>query len=299
MTNGDELIDGTDPLDPCDFIASSQTLPVTSDWYDLDCDGDGVSNGDEIADGTDPFDPCSYVPTSQNLPTSSEWNDLDCDGDGVTNGDEIADGTNPLDLCDFDITSQTLSTSSQWNDLDCDGDGVTNGDEIADGTDPLDVCDFDYTSQTIDPSIAWELADCDCDGQGDGIPNGDETGDNNDNGIPDYLECNNADAAADDGLQIYDIMTPNGNGLNDVFVIRGIEKYPNNTVKIYNRWGVVVFETRGYGVADNYFRGISNGRVTITETEQLPVGTYYYVLTYVNDDGDEKQLAGPLYINRK
>ncbi len=93
-------------------------------------------------------------------------------------------------------------------------------------------------------------------------------------------------------------MSPNGDGLNDVFVIRGIEQFPNNTVRIYNRWGVLVFDTRGYGQNDNFFRGESTGRATIDQDRLLPVGTYYYVLEYTNNEGRLQQLAGPLYINR-
>ena len=111
---------------------------------------------------------------------------------------------------------------------------------------------------------------------------------------------NNGDPNADDGVEVFDIMTPgDGDGLNDVFVIRGLDKYPNNTVKIYNRWGVLVFETRGYGLNNNFFTGESNGRVTIEKNKQLPVGTYYYVLEYVNNSGNTVKKAGPLYINRR
>jgi gliding motility-associated-like protein len=94
-------------------------------------------------------------------------------------------------------------------------------------------------------------------------------------------------------------MTPNGDGLNDVFVIRGIHRFPNNTLEIFNRWGVKVYGVEGYGQDDKFFRGISEGRVTIDRGERLPVGTYYYVLNYVNDEGKSKRLAGPLYINRR
>ena len=139
------------------------------------------------------------------------------------------------------------------------------------------------------------MLDCD----GDGILNGDEIADNNENGIPDYLEPNNGDPNAEDNLDVFDIMTPNGDGLNDVFVIRGIEQYPNNTLEIYNRWGVKVYDAQGYGQGDRFFRGLSDGRVTISRNERLPVGTYYYILNYVNDDGENKRLAGPLYINRR
>jgi gliding motility-associated-like protein len=36
------------------------------------------------------------------------------------------------------------------------------------------------------------------------------------------------------------VMTPNGDGVNDYLVIPNIQKYPNNSLRIYNRWGVEV-----------------------------------------------------------
>jgi len=222
---------------------------------------------------------------------------LSTDGDGVIDGDELNDGTDPLDICDFILTSQSVTPSSDWNDLDCDGDGVINDQEILDGTDPTDPCDFNPESQ--DQSIfsdEWLQLDCD----GDGIPNGDEIADNDDDGNQDYDEVNNGDPNSEDGLDVFDILTPNGDGLNDVFVIRGIHNYPSNTVQVYNRWGVKVFEVQGYGVDGNkYFRGYSDGRTTIDKGDKLPAGTYYYIIDYINSEGINKQKAGPLYINRR
>ena len=54
-----EVIDGTDPNDPCDFLTANITLATTG-WDAADCDGDGVTNGQEVIDGTDPTDPCDY-----------------------------------------------------------------------------------------------------------------------------------------------------------------------------------------------------------------------------------------------
>ncbi len=88
----------------------------------------------------------------------------------------------------------------------------------------------------------------------------------------------------------------NDDGSNDVFYIKGIESYPNNTVRIYNRWGVKVFETQGYNNTTRAFRGISNGRVTIEAPEKLPQGTYYYVIEYVDKNNQTQRKASWLYI---
>ncbi|MFC6096537.1 gliding motility-associated C-terminal domain-containing protein [Flavobacterium qiangtangense] len=101
-------------------------------------------------------------------------------------------------------------------------------------------------------------------------------------------------------LVIYNGITPNGDGLNDYFLIDGIRNYPNNKVSIYNRWGVKVFETTSYDSDGNVFNGYSHGRTTISPDEMLPTGTYYYVLTYeMTNAGSSRNIekAGFLYIN--
>jgi hypothetical protein len=69
-------------------------------------------------------------------------------------------------------------------------------------------------------------------------------------------------------------------------------------VEIYNRWGVLVFERNGYNNDDRAFRGISEGRVTVKQSEELPEGTYYYILKYKDSAGNNFEKAGYLYINR-
>ncbi|PDS22445.1 hypothetical protein B0A78_11895, partial [Flavobacterium columnare NBRC 100251 = ATCC 23463] len=97
---------------------------------------------------------------------------------------------------------------------------------------------------------------------------------------------------------VYNHMTPNGDGDNDVFFIDGVDKFPNNSVEVYNRWGVLVYEAKGYNNNDRAFRGISSGRVTIKQLEELPEGTYYYMFKYENTSSVTKEKAGYLYINR-
>ncbi|ATA73014.1 hypothetical protein CGC49_06820 [Capnocytophaga sp. H4358] len=90
----------------------------------------------------------------------------------------------------------------------------------------------------------------------------------------------------------------NGDGLNDYFHIQGIERYPNNTVRIYNRWGVKVFETKGYDNVNRVFRAISNGRVTIEAAEKLPQGTYYYIIEYTDNNNKKHTKGSWLYIKK-
>ena len=99
-------------------------------------------------------------------------------------------------------------------------------------------------------------------------------------------------------LKAYNAISPNGDGQNDFFLIENIECYPDNTVEIYNRWGVLVFERTGYNNTDRAFKGVSEGRVTVKQSEELPVGTYYYIFKYKDTDLNTHEKAGYLYLNR-
>ncbi|GAA4108442.1 hypothetical protein GCM10022393_04540 [Aquimarina addita] len=101
----------------------------------------------------------------------------------------------------------------------------------------------------------------------------------------------------DGDLEVFTAVSPNGDNVNDTFVIQGLTNYPDNEVFIYNRWGVLVYQKEKYHEVQDTekgFKGISEGRVTIAQKEELPEGTYYYVL---NVQGT-KNRAGYLYINR-
>ena len=63
-----------------------------------------------------------------------------------------------------------------------------------------------------------------------------------------------------------------------VFVISKIEDYPDNTLRIFNRWGNMVYEMHDY---DNSWNGTSNVSM-LMNGNPLPDGTYYYVLDLGN-----------------
>jgi len=94
-----------------------------------------------------------------------------------------------------------------------------------------------------------------------------------------------------DELVVYNLVTPNGNGQNDVLMIDGIEKFPNNRVTIINRWGEPVFETSGYDNHTNAFVGYANQGIT-NMSAMLPDGTYFYVLYYTAETGSLNKKVG-------
>ena len=102
----------------------------------------------------------------------------------------------------------------------------------------------------------------------------------------------------DKPLTIYNGVSSNSDGKNDGFTIEGIEAYPKNTLKIFNRWGVLVYQKEGYTNSDP-FTGYSNGRSTIESGKKLPQGTYYYILEYQDSVGQTHNHNGWLYLKKE
>ena len=99
-------------------------------------------------------------------------------------------------------------------------------------------------------------------------------------------------------LIAYNGVSINGSEKNNHFHIAGIEAYPDNMVRIYNRWGVKVFEVQHYDNVRNVFKGISEGRVTVEAADKLPQGTYYYVIEYVDENNQKQTMVGWLYLKK-
>jgi len=84
INDGDEVTNGSNPLDPCDPDDSAAICQI-------DTDGDGLTDAYEGVIGTDPNNP-------------------DSDNDGISDGDEVANGSNPLDACDPNSIGQDCIT---------------------------------------------------------------------------------------------------------------------------------------------------------------------------------------------
>ena len=319
VSNGTEISDGTNPRNTCDYLLESQDISsVTEDWLVTDCDGDGVTNETEVTRGTDELDPCSFSADAITLPVTANVNCLAAIE--VTKTAEVL-GTNAGDEIAYTITVENTGsvaiTALTLNDIFTD----RSGNEFRDAAGaPIAPLVPEFNSATLNSPegelLAGEIATytvsyiiteaaIDAGGVSNTVmatgeaTNGSQiVSDSSDDG--DDLDGNTEDdptetvLVRDGDLEVFNLISPNddANDTNETFVITNADLFPNNTLEIYNRWGNIVYKKRGY---NNEFRGISNGRAILNQSDELPEGTYYYV--FDKGDGSPAQ-AGWLYINR-
>lgn len=318
-TDGDGILDSFEDLN-ADADNDPSTNPTDTDedgipdYLDIDSDNDGIpdnveaqttagyipssltdSNLNGVDDAYEAVGTVGLIPIDTDLDGLPDYVDDDSDGDGILDS---------IEAHDFDQDG-IADVSPIGSDSDNDG--------LDDGYEGNVINDSDINDEINDPST--DLADTDLDGEvdyrdtdddDDGIATTDEdlnldgnraNDDSDGDGIPNYLDPD-LGPTEDDQPDVINVITPNGDTVHDVLTIRRIENFPNNTVKIYNRWGVLVFQTRGYDNAGNAFDGTSTGRVTVDQDNKLPVGTYFYIVDYEDQNSSMKQLSGYLYINR-
>lgn len=74
-------------------------------------------------------------------------------------------------------------------------------------------------------------------------------------------------------LELPSGFSPNGDGKNDGYHIKGIEGYPDNVFRVFNRWGNLVYDKEDY-VNEDWVGQNNSG-------DPLPDGTYFVVLEVV------------------
>ncbi|WP_339629787.1 gliding motility-associated C-terminal domain-containing protein [uncultured Maribacter sp.] len=295
----------TDPTD-----SDGDSFP---DYLDIDSDGDGIPDNVEAQATAEYIAPSGVDANSNGLDDAYEANGLmgifpvDTDGDNLPDYlDEDSDNDNILDEIEGHDYNQDGIADVVRIGSDKDNDGLDDGFEgsISVDIDVNDEIDDPY-SQLPNTDGDEESDYRDTDDDDDGIETVDEDvnlngnyldDDSDDDGIPNYLDSDLGQL--EEEIEVFNVITPNGDGIHDVLRISGLENYPNNTLKIYNRWGVSVYNTRAYNTEGNVFNGTSEGRVTIDTDSKLPVGTYFYILDYELPNGETKSLSGYIYINR-
>lgn len=218
----------------------------------LDVNGDGLN---DAYNGIVPVDT-----DGDNIP---DYLDEDSENDGVVDAiegfDENSDGIADIIPSNIDVNENGIDDA--FENLE---DPLTN----TDGDDEPDFRDLDDDNDGIETKVEGDIyADCDNDG------------------IPNYLDTDGCIPLIPEGI------SPNGDGLNDVLVIEGIEYYPNNKIVIFNRWGHKVYEATDY---QNDWRGTNDFGLSIGN-EDLQ-GTYFYIFE-TGIEGQES-LKGFIYVTR-
>ncbi|CAN0597867.1 unnamed protein product, partial [Ectocarpus sp. 12 AP-2014] len=248
-------------------------------------------------------------------------NDSDGDGDACDDDDDndgVLDTEDAFPLDENEDTDTDSDGTGNNADTDDDNDGYSDDVEVAEGTDPLDEnsLPLDYDADgipdstdtdgdndgTLDTDDAFPLDETeDTDTDGDGTGNNADT-DDDDDGFTDAEESAKGTDALDatsfpvaeeeevtpriPGVIPAEAFTPNGDGINDTWVIPNIDTYPNNVVKVYNRWGHEVFAAGNY---QNDWTGRHKANSTM-----LPTGSYLYVVDLGNGSAP---LQGWIFIN--
>lgn len=285
------------------------------DPYDVDSDGDGIYDIVE-----------SYYDFEDN--NNDGRNDgIDTDGDGIM---DVADAFNgvygdfyelpPYDF-DFDGKPNYVDTDSDEDgildiietDADADFDFYPN--YVDDDSDEDGILDIDETDADFDNDGIPNFLDLDSDG--DGIEDIQETIEDFDaDGIPNYLDLDSDDDEMPDQeegildrenntlLDFLDpqtftpeIFSPNGDGVNDVFFIKGLRNYPDASITVFNQWGQIVFSSKG--PYKNNWDGTNTEGEGFKQGTTLPEGIYFYILDHNRSDAPKyikPQTKGNVYI---
>lgn len=79
------------------------------------------------------------------------------------------------------------------------------------------------------------------------------------------------------------LITPDGDGKNDEWIIENIARFADSRVQVFDRWGSVIFSASGYNNESVVWRGNSSG------SGKLAAGTYFYVITYSHNGVDRER----------
>ena len=264
----------TQEINVVDDINPTITAPGAVVAYtDANCEATGVDLGTAAAS-----DNCNTgLVVSNDAPvaypiglTVVTWTAIDAYGNtsSATQDVNVFDTVAPvIDLVDIDFT------------LDALGEGDIVFDDIDNGT--TDNCGI--------ATITLSQTDFNCDNVGNNVVTVTVTDNSGNVSTEEVNVFVNASAfcgdASWDGPAVPEAFTPNDNGINDYFVVPGLDGYNVRELTVFDRYGGVVYESNLY---NNDWDG------TNMSGDRLPDATYYYILTITGG----KTKAGYVYINR-
>ncbi len=100
----------------------------------------------------------------------------------------------------------------------------------------------------------------------------------------------------DNPIFVPEAFSPNGDGINDKFEIKGLSKYKTIGIEIFNRWGNIVFRSKNTGEGKEmncYWDGTVQSGLRLG-SNSVPVGMYYYVLRL----DDKENISGFVYLDK-
>ncbi len=288
-TDNDGTGDNADPDADGDGTPDMDDAFPLDPTEDTDTDNDGTGdNADDDADNDGTPDPDDAFPLDPNEDTDTDNDgtgdnaDTDDDNDGNedidTDGDGLGDNADPDDDNDGIMDHEDAFPTDADETIDTDGDGIGDNADLDD--------DGDGYSDTVEDSEGTDAKNPDSkpeDNDGDGIPDSIDSDDDND-GVEDRDDSFPMDS--EPVLSPAEAFTPNGDGINDYWVIPGIDNYPNSVVRVYNRWGHEVFAAKGY---QNNWNSAYN-----SNSSKLPSGSYLYLIDLGNG---APVIKGWLFIN--
>ncbi|MBW7867971.1 MAG: gliding motility-associated C-terminal domain-containing protein [Brumimicrobium sp.] len=223
-----------------------------------------------------------------------DWNEIITDNCGI---DNISSTHQSGELLPLGITTVTYTVTDENGNVTTYSFDVS----VVQATDTPEIIGGEDISECIGKDVVLTIQNIDAANQYNWYFNGDLIGNGTSYTIHSTTENNagvyTVSAETSDGcivsadihldleyclLNIVEAFSPNGDGINDYFVIENIEAYPNTKVWIYDRWGAEVYHSDNY---KNDWNGVSFAKLTLGK-EQLPEGTYYY---YVEIGGKKGQ----------
>jgi gliding motility-associated-like protein len=257
---------------------------------------------------TNPNNGASFTIEYDNIPplppNITHISEYTCAGDVMQTGDNTleifgtAERESTVEVFIDGISIGTVVTDEDSGFWSFDYTGTT----LADGTYSFTAIATDIAMNTGDLSAPFTITVNTVDSDGDGNPDFcDEDDDGNGatdteedcdgDGIVDSQDTDNSSCRQPIQQRRTYGFSPNGDGVNEAWVIENITSFPNNVVQVFNRSGKLVFKQNNY---QNDWEAESNQLNGNTLGRRLPVGPYIYVI----DLGDgSAPIRGWLYIN--